>query len=88
MVDRTLTSKEQGEILGIISLLTGYVSKIAMISDPLVCLALRAACARATDLMIDFEPNELKRARLRKEIEESQAKCDCPSCTAAKKLDS
>ncbi len=88
MVDRTLTSKEQKELLSMVALVSGYLSKVAMLTDPLVCLALRAVCARATDLMIDFEPDELKRARLRKEIEESQAKCDCPSCTAAKKLDS
>ena len=90
MNERTLTPEEQKDLVAAVALLTGFVSKFAALTDPLVYFALRGACAKATDLLIDFEPDELVRARMRKEMQDSKDNCSCSFCKPQppQKLDS
>lgn len=88
MVDRVLTQEEQKEILTMLAYTTAIVARFTTLTDPVSCLTLRGMSTRASELMIDFESDELVRARLRKEMAEATKNCKCAACQASKKLDS
>ena len=77
--ERLITQEEQKEVVNILAVLTGYMANFAG-SNELLYMTLRSMCLRATDLVAEFETDELKKARLLKEIEEAKAHCDCPVC--------